>query len=257
MVYWVTVEDPVGNENYFTRATVKWYEWMGKDMKLFVKLFSQTSFATFIAHDRDGTFFTRANEWYAWLGNDMELFVTLFSHNSMSSAIADDDEKEIFYSRADEWFTSLGEVNHDNKQLFVKLFSRPSFPAAVNGDGHKLFKKRALQLSTKLNNDDNFAKIMNSNSIVSRLKNKEDEDFFNLIYKWMPRLKYPTILQRLEKWFVRLGEPFFEFVESLTKSKRWGWSQGHSIELAKMLGQDGRVTEDNLMEVLGEICPEQ
>ena len=119
-----------------------------------------------------------------------------------------------------------------------------------------MFKERALQLRTKLNNDDNFAKIMNSNSILSRLKKEDELDFFNLIYEWMPRLKYPTILHGLEKWFVRLGEPFFEFVESRTKRKRGGWSQGHSIELAGRL-KDGRVTKDNLMEVLGEICPEQ
>ena len=74
----------------------------------------------------------------------------------------------------------------------------------------------------------------------------------------MPRLTYPTILQRLEKWFVKLGEPFFKFVVSRTENRqRGGWSQGHSKKLAEMLGQGGRVTEDNLMEVLGEICPEQ
>ena len=121
-----------------------------------------------------------------------------------------------------------------------------------------MFKERALQLREELNNDDNFATIMHSNGIVSRLKNKEDEDFFNLIYEWMPRLTYPTILQGLEKSFVRLGEPFFKFVESRTNNRqRGGWSQGHSKKLAEMLGQAGRVTDDNLVEVLGKICPEQ
>ena len=121
-----------------------------------------------------------------------------------------------------------------------------------------MFKERALQLREELNNDDNFATIMHSNGIVSRLKKEDELDFFNLIYKWMPRLKYPTILQGLEKWFVRLGEPFFEFVESRTRNRqRGGWSQGHSKKLAEMLGQAGRVTEDNLMKVLGEISPEQ
>jgi hypothetical protein len=277
-----------GDENgtFFSRVD-EWYEWLGDEVerfwevweedptkrstkqkdtekitksKLFVMFFSHNSIVRSVAGDDDGSFFSHIKKWYKWCGEDMVLFAKLFSNNAMPFAIASNHD---ILSRADEWVGNLG----GNKELFAKLCSRGSFPSAVGGDGHKLFKERALQLREELNNDDKFATIMHSDSILSRLKNKDDEDFFKLICKYMPRLEFPSIYEGLERWFVSpLGETFFELVswkkdhsdvaspEVRWKSPEVRWKKDHTPLLRGRLEQKGLVTPNNLVWHLREIC---